>query len=141
MRDLFFIGLVGGGLFTVGVNLMPPRLAQAPSQNHAASELVADEAPLVERVDASFRKQRPESRTAHATSDLQVSRRLALGLMGTLPSLQDILQLESLPASERQAWWLDHVLADRRFADYFAERLARAFVGTENGPFLLFRRR
>ena len=38
-------------------------------------------------------------------------------------------------------WWLDHILQDRRFADYFAERLARAYVGTEDGPFILYRRR
>jgi hypothetical protein len=38
-------------------------------------------------------------------------------------------------------WWLDHVFADRRFADYLGERLARAYVGTEDGPFVLYRRR
>jgi hypothetical protein len=32
-------------------------------------------------------------------------------------------------------------LHDRRCADYLAERFARVFVGTEDGPFLLFRRR
>jgi hypothetical protein len=32
------------------------------------------------------------------------------------------------------------LLEDRRFADYVAERLARAFVGVENGPFIVFRR-
>src|SRR5262249_38526401 len=37
--------------------------------------------------------------------------------------------------------WLDELLRDRRTSDYLAERLARAFVGTEDGPFLLFRRR
>ena len=38
-------------------------------------------------------------------------------------------------------WWIDHVLADSRFHDYFGERLARSYVGTEDGPFVLFRRR
>ena len=33
------------------------------------------------------------------------------------------------------------ILQDRRFADNFAERFARAFVGTEDGPFILYRRR
>ena len=32
------------------------------------------------------------------------------------------------------------LLSDRRFSDYFAERLARSYVGTEGGPFLFFRR-
>ena len=33
------------------------------------------------------------------------------------------------------------MLEERRHADYFAERLARAYVGTEDGPFVFFRRR
>ena len=37
--------------------------------------------------------------------------------------------------------WLEDLLHDRRCADYLAERFARAFVGTEEGPFLRFRRR
>ncbi|MEC8590156.1 MAG: hypothetical protein VXZ15_01260, partial [Planctomycetota bacterium] len=38
-------------------------------------------------------------------------------------------------------WWLNYILEDERFADYFAERLARAYVGVENGPFIVYRRR
>ncbi len=33
------------------------------------------------------------------------------------------------------------MLADRRYADHVGERLARAYVGVENGPFLVYRRR
>ena len=36
---------------------------------------------------------------------------------------------------------LAHVFADPRHADYLAERLGRAYVGVEDGPFLLYRRR
>jgi hypothetical protein len=36
---------------------------------------------------------------------------------------------------------VDHLLADRRFADYWSERLARAYVGNEQGNIVLFRRR
>ena len=32
------------------------------------------------------------------------------------------------------------MLADQRFADYFAERLGRAYVGVDEGQFILFRR-
>jgi hypothetical protein len=61
--------------------------------------------------------------------------------MGTVPSLEEVRRLEALPPSDRLGWWLDHVLADRRTANYLAERFARSYVGTEDGPFLLFRRR
>ncbi len=61
--------------------------------------------------------------------------------MGTIPSLEEIRQFEYLPAEQRLPWWIDHILQDRRFADNFAERFARAFVGTEDGPFILYRRR
>ncbi|MCC6508614.1 MAG: DUF1553 domain-containing protein, partial [Pirellulaceae bacterium] len=41
----------------------------------------------------------------------------------------------------RVAWWVEHLLADKRWSDYFRQRIARACVGTHEGPFLLFRRR
>lgn len=49
--------------------------------------------------------------------------------------------LESVPEAARVSWWLSHLLRDRRSADYLAERLVRVYVGTENGPFLVYRRR
>ncbi len=70
-----------------------------------------------------------------------VMRRIALGLMGTVPSLEEQRVFESLPNGHRMPWWLAHVFADRRYADYVAERLTRAYVGTEEGPFIFFRRR
>jgi hypothetical protein len=73
--------------------------------------------------------------------ELLVARRLSLALMGTIPSLEEIRWLESLPSEERTERWLDRIFSDRRYADYVAERLARAFVGTDDGPFLLYRRR
>lgn len=74
-------------------------------------------------------------------ADLTVMRRVSLGLRGTIPALADIRQWESLPANERLDWWLDHLLGDRRTADYLAERFARAWVGVDNTPVILFRRR
>jgi len=74
-------------------------------------------------------------------SDLLVMRRLSLALRGTIPSLEEIRLFESLPANERLEWWLADIFADRRYADYTAERFARAWVGVEDGPFLVFRRR
>lgn len=140
MRDLLFMGLVGGGLFTVGVNLVPHQVAKAPVQYQLDHEVNANFRPVVDRVDAAFRNHWTNLRPAQQAADLQIARRLALGLMGTVPSLEEIRQFETLPADQRLSWWLDHIFKDRRFADYFAERLARAYVGTENGPFIFFRR-
>ncbi len=143
MRDLLFIGLVGGGLFVVGVNLMPPHLAKQNSAQNYTHEVDAGEASVVDRVNETFRKHRSSAdhQSFPPTDSLQVCRRLSLGLLGTIPSLEEIRQIEAIPEAERVSWWLEHILADRRFADFFAERLARVYVGTENGPFIFFRRR
>jgi hypothetical protein len=76
-----------------------------------------------------------------AADDLTIARRLSLALTGVVPSLEEIRALEAKPADRRLDWWVDHLLSDRRSSDYLAERFARAYVGSENGPFLLFRRR
>jgi hypothetical protein len=141
-RDVLFIGLVGGGLFALAFNLIPPRQTKAITTYHAEAYHEPEFQNSVKRVNTSFRQQWSSEniRPAVPASDLAVARRLSLGLMGTVPSLEEIRQFESLPADQRLSWWLDHILQDQRFADYFAERLARAFVGTENGPFIFYRR-
>jgi hypothetical protein len=68
-------------------------------------------------------------------------RRLSLALTGSIPSLEEIRQFEALPPEGRTESRLDELLRDRRTADYLAERFARALVGTEDGPFVKFRRR
>jgi hypothetical protein len=80
-------------------------------------------------------------KTAPRADDLIIARRLSLALTGTIPSLEEIRALEAIPSADRIAWWTDHLLADRRFADYWAERLARIYVGSEQGNVVLFRRR
>jgi hypothetical protein len=72
--------------------------------------------------------------------DLQVLRRLSLALHGTIPALEEIRQFEADQRPDRLEHWTRRLLADPRFAWYFAERLARAFVGNEDGQFVVFRR-
>src|SRR5262249_29231390 len=81
-----------------------------------------------------------ELQAAPAADELTIVRRLSLALTGTLPSLQEIRQLEAQPPEERLQWWLSGTFQDRRCPDYLAERLARTSVGTENGPFVIYRR-
>ncbi len=77
---------------------------------------------------------------APPADDIVLLRRLSLALHGTIPSLEQIRAFQSDDAPNRVSRWTEHLLADSRFADYFAERLARVYVGTENGPFIQFRR-
>lgn len=73
--------------------------------------------------------------------DLTLVRRLSLALTGSIPSLQEVREIERLPEGERSQRWLSLLLKDRRTSDYLAERLARVYVGIETGPFLIYRRR
>ena len=75
-----------------------------------------------------------------ASDDLQVLRRLSLSLHGTVPSLEEIRQFEADTKPDRIDRWVTRLLSDQRFGDYFAQRLARAYVGNEEGQFILFRR-
>jgi Protein of unknown function (DUF1549)/Protein of unknown function (DUF1553) len=142
VRDWFFLCLVIGGVLTLGVNLMPPSKPK-PLDRYETSVLDDDFRSTVESIDGAIRAEAAKENleSAPPASDLIVARRLSLALMGTVPSLEEIRQFESLPPDERLPWWIDHVLKDRRSADFLAERVARAVVGTEDGPFLLFRRR
>ncbi len=142
-RNLLFLGLVLGGAYALGANLLPPRGPKPLTAYDAGAYRAPDFVASVGRVDASFRGLWAAEKVnpAPPAAELAVARRLALGLMGTVPSLEEVRQFESLPAGERLPWWLDHVLQDRRFDDYFAERFARAWVGTEDGPFIFYRRR
>jgi hypothetical protein len=84
---------------------------------------------------------RHEVTPAPVASNLAIARRLSLALAGTVPSVQEIRALQARAPETQLAWWLDQLLADQRYSDYFAERFARTFVGVDDGPFLVFRRR
>lgn len=76
-----------------------------------------------------------------AADSMLVVRRISLALTGTVPSLEELRELEAVAEEERVDWWLAKLFADRRTSDYLAERLARMLVGVEGGPFLVYRRR
>lgn len=140
-RHLLFVGLVlAGGVALVAA--LFPRSPQDQARQYAPPELPDDFAPAVARVDEAFQAlwKEHDLTPAPPAPELAVARRLALGLMGTIPSLQEVRAFEAQPG-DRLAGWLEQVLQDPRFDDYFAERLARAYVGTEDGPFIVYRRR
>lgn len=96
----------------------------------------------VSKVDAEFEKRWKEAKItpAERAPELQILRRLSLSLHGTVPSLEEMRRFEADPRPDRIEHWTRQMLADKRFADYFAERLARSFVGKEEGQFIVFRR-
>jgi hypothetical protein len=65
---------------------------------------------------------------AARADDLQVYRRLALALGGTAPSLEEIGRFESDSSPDRLRRWTERFINDSRFVEYFAARLADAFV-------------
>lgn len=142
-RNLLFGGLVlAGGAGLLGI-LFSPLNASRPEQRPVRSLPPADFQPLVREINDQFRRQWLAGNVlpaAHA-DPLVLARRLALALLGTIPSLEDIRRIEAEPDEQRLDYWLVGIFADRRYADYLGERLARAFVGTEDGPFLVYRRR
>ena len=70
-----------------------------------------------------------------------VARRIGLALIGNGVSLEELRVLEQIPEQQRSIWWTEYLLQDRRSSDYLAERWTRTTVGTNQGPFLIFRRR
>src|SRR6056297_2054097 len=99
--------------------------------------------PTIDDLNAEFRQHWENVGVAAAPqADWEtVCRRMALALVGSGLSVEEMRYLESLPPADRQTVCLERLLADERFEDYWAERLSRTFVGADEGPFIVFRRR
>ena len=133
--------VVGAG--AVVSNLLQSDTMTRPSGHRASRYQEPRFRTAVDLVDAEFAADWKKAglEPAPTADELTQIRRLSLGLTGTIPSLQEIRAVEAQPEGERIQWWLSHLFADRRTSEYLAERFARAYVGVENGPFLIYRRR
>jgi len=131
------------GFLFVGMNLLSPNRVDEPRSFDPQWSAHNDAEQTIAKVNAEFRDywQTEDLQFAGQADDLLIARRISLALTGTVPSLEEIRALESKPAEERVNWWVSYLLKDQRYPDYFAERFARAYVGVENGPFLIYRRR
>jgi len=131
-------------LIAAGVFALCFRAIQSPQPSSAHFEVrIGDDlASSAAAADSylEFRWNQENVSVAGPAEELLVLRRLALALMGTVPSLEEVRQFEADDRPDRLKRWTLRYLQDPRFADYFAERLARCFVGTENGQFVVFRR-
>lgn len=142
-RDLIFVVLCLSGGMALAASLWRRDRVETPRELVSFAQTDADFQVTLARMNAAFRDDWASAglQAAPVADPLTLARRLSLALTGTLPSLEEIRALERVPEAERLAWWVSHLLEDRRYSDYVAERLARAYVGTDMGPFLVFRRR
>ncbi|MCI0699693.1 MAG: DUF1549 and DUF1553 domain-containing protein [Planctomycetia bacterium] len=142
-RNLFFVAVVVGGIFALRASLFPLSSDSRKVNFDPGPTTEDDFKAVVKEVDESFRKewQKQGLSPAPRAEQLAVARRLSLGLTGSVPSLEEIRQFEEQPNEKRLDGWANHLLHDTRFADYFADRFARAFVGTEDGPLVAYRNR
>jgi hypothetical protein len=148
MRNLLFLATITAGAGAVTWLLFP---AVVPPRGKGFDPSAAHDPQftrVVEEIDTLFAKawERGEIKPAPEAPDLAVLRRMSLALTGSVPSVQEIRQYEapsvqSYSLEERYQWWLTGTFQDRRYADYMAERLARATVGIEEGQLFLYRRR
>lgn len=125
------------------IYLMAADRIEPPTTFAPKSKLQSDVVKVAIRVDQAFKRQWDSREIEHAEKapNLLVARRLALGLAGTIPSLEEIREFEGQPSEHQIHWWVSRLLEDERTSNHIAERFARALVGVENGPFLVFRRR
>jgi hypothetical protein len=142
-RDLIFcvvtVLLAGAG---ISAWLKRERLDQPKTHDwgmvHHSPNLVA-----VEKINAALAEQWRQAgvQPLPEAPPVKIARRLSLGLAGTVPSIEEIRTFEQQPADQQIQWWLSHLFESKRCHDYLAERLARSYVGIDEGPFLVYRRR
>jgi hypothetical protein len=143
LRNLLFVSVVAVSLFALRASLFPLDSESRRIKFDPGLTFQADFRATVCRVDEAFRKDWSQQgiTSAPRAPDLAIARRLSLALTGGVPSLEEIRQFEEQPSESRLEGWANHLLHDRRYADYFADRLARAFVGMEDGPLIAYRKR
>jgi hypothetical protein len=141
-RNLLLVGVLVAGAGTLASYW--PRAGRQAIWDRAGADAVeqADFQTTLAEVNGSFQDQWTDHslQPAGRADDLTIVRRISLALTGTIPSIEEIRLLQAHPAEHRVDWWVQRLLEDRRSADYLAERLARAYVGTAGGQFLIFRR-
>ncbi|MGL6095703.1 MAG: DUF1549 domain-containing protein, partial [Fimbriiglobus sp.] len=142
-RNLLFLAAIAVGFGLVRTAVFPLSDANRSISFDPGDTTDPGFRAVVGRLDESFRAGWADRGLTPAppADDLAVARRLSLALTGTVPSLEEIRQFENAPAETRLAGWANHLLRDRRFGDYSADRLARAAVGTEDGPLIVYRKR
>jgi hypothetical protein len=143
MKNLLLLTLCLGGVSLLAYFLMGSERIEQPLSFQPSSPAQRDIEDVARSVDAAFERRWSELdlSPAERAETFTVARRLSLGLAGTIPSLEEIREIEKQEPADRIHWWVCRLLEDKRTSNHLAERMARALVGVEDGPFLVFRRR
>jgi Protein of unknown function (DUF1553)/Protein of unknown function (DUF1549) len=141
-KHLLLVSVILGVGLGVAATLRPePQLKRLPNDmqrfNDSSFSTVVDR--INSEMDAAIQKANLPS--APEADWLVACRRLSLALVGNGLSLEEIRAIEQVPETDRVRWWTNYLLQDNRSSNYLSERLTRAYVGTNNGPFILYRRR
>jgi hypothetical protein len=142
-KNLLFATLCFGAAGVIAYYLMAADRISDPVTFRPTSRSQQDIELVAQRVDGAFMEAWNDAGLTPVgpADNLTVARRLALALAGTIPSLEEIREIEKQVDERQITWWLSRLLEDRRTSNHLAERFARALVGVEDGPFLIFRRR
>ena len=142
-RTYIFAALCVLAAGTVVASLWSPPPLPEPARFDPRDFEEADFKTVVAELNSAFAAKWADRglKPAPRADDWTIIRRISLGVTGTIPSLEEIRALEKVSEEQRIQWWLSYLFQDRRYGDYLAERFARAYVGVENGPFLVYRRR
>lgn len=142
-KNLVFGLAVACGLLFLLSSITPKFRFKADPKNIVEISNRADFEETVQKANESFAQIWTEKKLAPTgKADLHlIARRISLGLTGTIPSLEELRQFDKWPDDEKIPRWTNYLLSDRRYGDYMAERMARAFVGTDEGVFIVYRRR
>jgi len=143
IKNAVFLGVIVVGIAVLWAMLPTNATLATPSSFRPNSDAQSTIKQVAAEVDAAFDRdwQKQNITPVSLTDDLNVVRRLSLALNGTIPSVQEIRSLEEIESDQRVHFCVSRLLEDDRTHDYLAERFARAIVGVDQGPFLLYRRR
>lgn len=143
LKNIVFLVVVIGAIILLRGWLFPTSSAARQIPFHVGMTQEPEFQHTLKLLNASFQTQWASRglQPAPRADDLTIARRMSLALTGTIPSLEEIRQLERQPSGQRLEGFANYLLADRRFGDYFGNRLTRVYVGTEDGPLISYRKR
>jgi hypothetical protein len=142
-RNLLFVGTIIVSIAVLRASLFPLDTSARVIKFDPGETNDQEFQSVVQRVDEVFRQKWNESNLSPAlpADELIVARRLSLALTGSVPSLEDIRQFQVQSSETRVTGWANHLLRNRLYADYFADRLSRTYLGTDDGPLIVYRKR